>query len=321
MKLLSSFRHGLLAFALALAPATLLSAQPPGNGTNDVDELHGAPATAIEAVAPRLGEPVNDRGLYRFLQVEGTKLVESGGTLTSWSNAKLSFQSCGLKLPSAPSHTLSGAELARRIESGVAVVGTFYLCEKCSKLHAAVATGFFVSSSGALVTSRHVLGHYVKNGRGVVVLTRDGRLCPVRDVVAADPGSDLLVLQVEGRGFTPLPIAQSPAAQGSQVFVLSHPESHFYYLGAGIVSRPGFVDNQGHTWMSVTADFAKGSSGAPVFNEAGAVVGIVNNTESIYYTVEKDQQKNLQMVLRNCTPAAPLLDLLGARTGKGNKRK
>jgi hypothetical protein len=61
--------------------------------------------------------------------------------------------------------------------------------------------------------------------------------------------------------------------------------------------------------MAVTAEFAKGSSGAPICNASGAAVGVVNNTESIYYSVEDGHQKNFQMVVRNCTPASALIDL------------
>ena len=57
-------------------------------------------------------------------------------------------------------------------------------------------------------------------------------------------------------------------------------------------------------FMAITADFAKGSSGCPVLDERGAVVGIVNNTESIYYDDDgKKKQMDLQMVVKNTTPA------------------
>jgi S1-C subfamily serine protease len=60
--------------------------------------------------------------------------------------------------------------------------------------------------------------------------------------------------------------------------------------------------------MTVTADYAKGSSGGPVFNETGEVVGMVSSTNSIYTESGPGQDKmtpkgQLQMVIRNCVPA------------------
>jgi hypothetical protein len=62
--------------------------------------------------------------------------------------------------------------------------------------------------------------------------------------------------------------------------------------------------------MTITADFARGSSGAPVLNDNGELAGIVRSTESICYEVEKGQQQDLQMVFKTCVPSASLLKLI-----------
>ena len=53
--------------------------------------------------------------------------------------------------------------------------------------------------------------------------------------------------------------------------------------------------------MGVTAEFADGSSGAPVFNMQGEVTGIVSSTNS----------SSEQMVVRFAAPAVSLRMLLG----------
>ena len=158
-----------------------------------------------------------------------------------------------------------------------------------------------------LVTSLHVLGE--KDSRGFVALLRDGRTFAVREVLAADPVDDLAVLQLdvpEGTKFATLAIAPEPAPVGTSVGVMSHPEEHFYLLTTGVVGRHTvWHDDKGEShFMSINADFAKGSSGCAVFDERGAVVGVVNNTESIYYDDDgKRRQTDLQMVVKNVTPS------------------
>ena len=62
--------------------------------------------------------------------------------------------------------------------------------------------------------------------------------------------------------------------------------------------------------MAITADYAKGSSGAPVLNSEGEVVGMVSATNSIYYTKVRGQNQNLQMVIKSCIPVEAIQKLL-----------
>ena len=66
--------------------------------------------------------------------------------------------------------------------------------------------------------------------------------------------------------------------------------------------------------MSITADYAKGSSGGPVLDADGHVVGMVCSTQSIYYD-SRDKNKlqgPLQMVVKNCIPVSAISAILGA---------
>ena len=134
---------------------------------------------------------------------------------------------------------------------------------------------------------------------------------PVREVLAADATNDLVILRVEGRGFVPVPLALG-ARQGSPVWVLSHPGYNYYTLTTGMVERYliwPFLKGE-PTYMSITADFGVGSSGAPVFNDHGAVVGIAKITKGIEADAEQKDKTNLQMVLKYCTPSAALLKMI-----------
>lgn len=62
--------------------------------------------------------------------------------------------------------------------------------------------------------------------------------------------------------------------------------------------------------VAITADYARGSSGAPVLNSQGQVVAVVSSTESIYYTEDGHRQMDLQMVFKTCIPSASLHKLI-----------
>ncbi|KYF43342.1 trypsin-like peptidase domain protein [Toxoplasma gondii ARI] len=89
-----------------------------------------------------------------------------------------------------------------------------------------------------------------------------------------------------------LPISQLPAAEGAAIFIPSHPAGRFFSLTQGVVSRY-FVRHSRGSWpqehavpsvvLAVTADFARGSSGAPVVHAAsGELLGIAQSTSSLY---------------------------------------
>ena len=68
--------------------------------------------------------------------------------------------------------------------------------------------------------------------------------------------------------------------------------------------------------MGITADYAKGSSGAPVITEFGTVAGMVSTTRPVHTRPhapangEKPKEGHVQMVLKNCVPAAAILKLI-----------
>ncbi|MBT3843113.1 MAG: trypsin-like peptidase domain-containing protein, partial [Verrucomicrobia bacterium] len=123
---------------------------------------------------------------------------------------------------------------------------------------------------------------------------------------------DLAVVRIPNTGITPVALGQA-APVGAKVDLISHPNQKFYTLSEGRVARYFMTqrDKKTVSAMSITADFGRGSSGAPVLNEAGEVVGIAASTESLYYTEDDGDQKNLQMVFKNCVPVSQLLELIG----------
>ncbi|MDB6155462.1 MAG: serine protease [Chthoniobacteraceae bacterium] len=263
-----------------------------------LDELSGTPR------APRLGLAIDDREIVQYLEQEGRKLLLGARF------ASLSFDRrlCVVPLAEPVSEKLSLAQIAARAEAATVVFGEFYVNPKTSKMEFSTAAGgFLVSGSGACVTCLHVVNE--KASRGLVAMTRDGQVFRVREVLATDPVDDIAILQLDTPGNIVLPIlplAPEPTPPGSSIAVMSHPDERFYMLTTGVVARNTVwreAIGEEH-FMTITADFAKGSSGCPVLDDRGAVVGMVNNTESIYYNDDgKKKQMDLQMVVKNTTPS------------------
>ena len=70
------------------------------------------------------------------------------------------------------------------------------------------------------------------------------------------------------------------------------------------------------TWMNITAEYARGSSGAPILDSRGRVVGMVSSTQSIYsggrFRPESPGESApgaFQMCIRNCVPLTPLQNI------------
>ena len=195
--------------------------------------------------------------------------------------------------------------------------------------HEAGADGSFVSGAvsrkGVTIGHRCWLGNNVSIldgvtiGEGAVIgaMYAAGEFFPIKEVLADSRREDIAIVRLDGANFEPLPLlADKPV--GSPVAVLSHPDKSFYSLTSGIISRYSLerVSEQSHTrrhTLVITADYAKGSSGAPVFDNCGNVVGLASSTESVYYSEDHGKQENLQQVFKFCVPAGCVLDLIRER--------
>ena len=197
--------------------------------------------------------------------------------------------------------------------TAVYMVGTVYKCGKCDKWHpGGIASAWALTRDGVMVSNFHVFQK--ATGAAMGVCDREGKTYPVLEILAADKAADIAIFRVKADDLSPLALG-APAEIGSEVRVISHPDRRFFMQTSGEVSRyhqqPARKDEKATVWMSITADYAKGSSGGPVLDDAGKVVGMVSSTQSIYYDSDNGQPKGpLQMVVKNCVPAAAIRALL-----------
>lgn len=257
----------------------------------------------VHARSPVPGQPFDDREVELYIKEQGQKLLEANRI----KKLTLERHTCALQLTDPDNVKLTWPAVDARSEAATVVIGEFYHQGTSKQVDFSVAAGgFLITDTGACVTSLHVIKE--KTSRGFCAMLRDGRVFPVKEALAVDAVNDLVIMQLDlppDVRLPTLPLASAPAPVGSPIVVMSHPDDRFYMLTTGIVARHTiWRDNAGdQAFMTITADFAKGSSGCPVLDERGAVVGIVNNTESIYYSDEPKKQTDLQMVVKNTTPS------------------
>ncbi|MEO6788600.1 MAG: serine protease [Chthoniobacteraceae bacterium] len=242
---------------------------------------------------------------------------------------------CKLALPEPCKAKLRPPEVYRLIRNSTVAVATFYKCSKCKKWHFESASGF-VAADGVVSTCEHVVDFEdedMKDGY-LVVADAKGRVFPITEVLASSVDSDTCLLRVPGLDLPPLPLSHT-AQVGDPVFCLSHPDGNHWMFTAGMLSR-FFINREPATdgdkpppkaklapslYINVTAEYSPGSSGAPVVDECGNVVGQVESITSSIEDQKGDDGKNVTtsfgMPLRSCVASEEIARLTRAPAKRG----
>ena len=167
-----------------------------------------------------------------------------------------------------PNQPLTNAQLTQLVKPALGLVIT----------SDGYGTGFVVSSDGLMVTNRHVV-----DGESTVdvhMIAADGHMVALTgQVLGRGILADLAVIRLPaGRTYPALSLANSDdVAQGDEITAWGHPSASF--LGAeptltqGIISATSriFDDTK---YIQTDASIAGGSSGGPVVDRFGRVVGV-----------------------------------------------
>ena len=241
-----------------------------------------------------------DDGEFRDRQTSEARAFEEKGVLVSGGDLAKQLDRKFYKL-NFPKEDRSAASLSLRelyLQCGQSVFSLAEVrdCEGCGKLHVTpVGTGFAITDEGVLLTNRHVIESIGPTSR-IVASTADGKSYPVVEVLASSQKDDVAVVRVDGSGFRALRLGTDNRV-GTRVAVVSHPRTAPHYLSEGIVSR--LSSHYSTRTMFISAEYAMGSSGAPVLDESGNVLGMVARTNDL----------NGQMILHGCIPTQSLLEL------------
>jgi serine protease Do len=128
----------------------------------------------------------------------------------------------------------------------------------------------FIAGDGRVVTNLHVLG----GAREATVVLADGRELKNPELLAADEQHDLLVLRVSAANLKALPLGDSSRVRaGDRVVVIGHPLGLSNTVSDGLVSAVREV-SPGLSVLQLTAPISPGSSGGPLLDDRGQVIGI-----------------------------------------------
>jgi len=202
--------------------------------------------------------------------------------LTSWMVLSPSVIRSQERYPSA---------LVKKIAPSVVVINVF---NREGKWRGG-GTGFFVKEEGLLVTNRHVIDGKAK----AVAKLSNGEFVPVDGVLAEDSYGDLVLLTfgIQGRSFPTLSLTDGEIEAGQAIVVIGSPLGHEGTVAYGVVSGVKDIPNLGKI-IQHTAPISKGSSGSPVLNVKGEVIGVVVGYsivegQSLNFAISVDRVKGL----------------------------
>ncbi len=133
-------------------------------------------------------------------------------------------------------------------------------------------SGVFLRTSGYIVTNEHV----IRGMKSIGILTYDGEWHSVR-LVGFDSDSDVALLQIEQQ-YPHLQTLDSDDIQvGEKVIALGNPSGLSFTVTEGIVSAVNRVVSSNNIgYIQTDVPISPGSSGGPIVNKEGKIIGITN---------------------------------------------
>jgi serine protease Do len=136
----------------------------------------------------------------------------------------------------------------------------------------ALGSGFIVSNDGYILTNAHV----VAGSKEVVVTLRDKRDFQAQ-IIAVDAPTDVAVIKIRAKGLPKVTVGNPTKLKvGEWVAAIGSPFGLDYSVTKGIVSAIGraLPDETYVPFIQSDAALNPGSSGGPLFNMKGEVIGI-----------------------------------------------
>ncbi len=152
-------------------------------------------------------------------------------------------------------------------------------------------SGFIVRADGAIVTNYHVISNAVD-----IKVKAGDKVLDVEGLIYTDKENDLVILKAKGEKLQTVKLGDFEKANiGEKVYVISSPKGLENTISDGILSGIREITPDKKI-LQITAPISPGSSGGPVFNQSGEVIGIatflIEGAQNLNFAIPVDLIKD-----------------------------
>ena len=207
--------------------------------------------------------------------------------------------------------------LIKNVKSSVVVIKTF------SKAGSPIAqgSGFFINMTGEVITNNHVIA----DAAIIEIETTDGETYKARNIITRDVQSDLakLLIDIPADKIKPLRLNNILPEVGEKILVIGSPQGLEQTATEGIVSAVRKLESFGYV-IQISAPISPGSSGSPVMNMLGQVIGVATfqmiDGQNLNFAMPSELLVRLDKIAKSTIDVKPISDEAEKQYFEGTKR-
>lgn len=135
-----------------------------------------------------------------------------------------------------------------------------------------IGSGFIIGNNGEIATNYHVVEGA---SSAIAKFVNQEEKYSIENIVQRNAAYDIAILQINTKS-TPISLGDDEISSiGERIYAIGNPEGLEGTVSEGIISGFRKIDNNFRI-MQITAPISPGSSGGPVINQNGQVIGIAS---------------------------------------------